>query len=243
MNTSDNVCLIPAKAASTRLPKKNILKIAGKELIYYPIRAAKESGLFGENIVVSTESEEIGRIAEQHGSKVHIRDARLAKDPFGVADVADEFLNKNPEYLVFSNLFILLPTSPMIIADDIVGAFREFSEGGFKYLMSITESDHNSFRSVLLRDRMISPIFEGKIRKKSQELEITYQINGAVTIVDIPDFLRTKDYFSFPLGAYVMPRERSIDIDTEFDYKVAKIMMERSGMQDKKIKKIEKVKE
>lgn len=234
MSISKNVCLIPAKSASTRLLKKNILKIAGKELLYYPIRAAKDAGLFGEHIYVSTESEEISQIAERYGAVAHMRDAKLAHDPFGVADVTLEFLDRNSVYKTFHNITILLPTSPMILAQDVINAFRVYTEGGFKYLMSVAESGHNAFRSVLLKNGEIEPLFTEQIRKKSQELDKTYSINGAVTIMNVEDFLMTKDYFTFPLGAYVMPIERSIDIDTEFDYKLAKIMMESAAIKDGK---------
>jgi CMP-N-acetylneuraminic acid synthetase len=65
-----------------------------------------------------------------------------------------------------------------------------------------------------------------KFLKKSQELEKTYRVNGSVIIIKIKEFLKSKTYYTFPIAAYIMPRERSIDIDTEFDYKLAKILLE-----------------
>lgn len=230
MNISKNICLIPAKAASTRLKKKNILKINGKELIYYPIKAARESGLFGNNIFVSTESQEIKEIALKHGARVHIRDEKLAHDPYGVEDVTLEFLDKNRKYKKYNHIFILLPTAPMILAQDILNAYAIYSDGNYKYLMSVSETEHNALRSVFIRNNQIKPIFPDKILKKSQELEKTYRVNGAVTIMDIEDFLKTKTYYTYPIGAYIMPQERSIDIDTEFDYKLARLIIENKAM-------------
>lgn len=227
MTTSNNICFIPAKSASIRLKKKNILKINGKELIYYPIKAAQESGLFNGEIFLSTESEEIRGIAIKYGAKVpYLRNEKLAHDPYGVNDVTLDFFDKCPAYKEFDNIFILLPTAPMIQSEDIANAFKIYIDGKYKYLMSATETEHNSLRSVFICDQQIEPVFPEMIMKKSQELKNTYRINGAITVMNIKDFLITKSYFSYPLGAYIMPHERSIDIDTEFDYKIAKSMME-----------------
>jgi CMP-N,N'-diacetyllegionaminic acid synthase len=227
MTTFRNVCLIPAKAASTRLKKKNILTIKGKELIYYPIHAARESKLFGEDVFVSTESEEIREIALRYGAKSpYLREERLAHDPFGVADVALDFFEKIPLYKNHDNICILLSTFPMILKEDIERSFEIFMEGNHKCLMSVSETDHNALRSVFVKEKTIRPLFSDKIFKKSQELEKTYRVNGAVAVIDIKEFLESKSYYIFPVAAYVMPRERSIDIDTEFDYRLAKLLME-----------------
>jgi len=227
MTTSKNICLIPAKAASTRLKKKNILTIQGKELIYYPIYAAQESKLFGENIFVSTESEEIREIALRYGAKApYRREERLAHDPCGVVDVTLDFFENIPSYKDHDNICILLPTFPMILKEDIEKSFETFRESNYKFLISVSETDHNALRSVFVRKNTIKPLFSDKILKKSQELEKTYRVNGAVIVMNIKEFLKSKSYYTFPVAAYVMPRERSIDIDTEFDYRLAKLLME-----------------
>ncbi len=227
MNTYKSLCLIPAKASSTRLKKKNILKIDGKELVYYPIKAAQESGLFGKHIYVSTEAEEIRTIALKYGACVpYLRDEKLAHDPYGVVDVVLDFFEKNSGYRSYDNIFVLLPTSPMVIPEDILKAFELYRNGNHKYLMAVTETGHNCLRSVFVKNNQIEPVFADKILKKTQELEKTYRTNAAITIMSVKDFLREKHYFTYPLGAYVMPRERAIDIDTEFDYKLAKLLIE-----------------
>ncbi len=226
MNIYKNVCLIPAKAASSRLKKKNLLKIRGKELIYYPIKAAQQSNLFDSHIWISTESEEIKKVAKKYGANVHLRPEFLAYDPYGVCDVALDFLEANSHYLEFDNLFILLPTSPMILAKDIQNALKIFCEENVKYLMSVTEFEHSAYRAVLVKQRRLIPLFEENMKKKTQELEKTYRVNGAITIVNISDFVISKTYYTFPIAVYIMPRERGIDIDTEFDYILAKLIME-----------------
>jgi CMP-N,N'-diacetyllegionaminic acid synthase len=227
MTAYRNICLIPAKEASTRLKKKNILTIKGKELIYYPIYAAQKSKLFGENIFVSTESEEIREIALSYGAEApYRREERLAHDPCGVVDVALDFFEKIPSCKDYDNVCILLPTFPMIVKEDIERSFEIFREGNHRCLMSVSETEHNALRSIFVREKTIIPLFSDKIVKKSQELEKTYRVNGAVMVLDIKEFLKLQSYYIFPIAAYVMPRERSIDIDTEFDYRLAKLLME-----------------
>lgn len=227
MSIFKNICFIPAKAVSKRLNKKNILPINGKELVYYPIYAAQESRLFGDDIFVSTESEEIKEVALKYGAKVpYMREERLAYDPYGVADVALDFFEKFPFYKEYDNIFILLPTFPMILKEDVERSFEIFKKSNCKCLMSVSETGHNALRSCFIRENTVIPLFSDRIIKQSQELEKTYRINGAVIIVDIKEFLKSKSYFIFPVAAYIMPRERSIDIDTEFDYKLAKMLLE-----------------
>ena len=234
MGTIKNLCLIPAKAASSRLKKKNILKINGKELLYYPIKTAQDSGLFNNDIFVSTESEEIRSIAIKHGARVpYLRDKRLVKDPYGVVDVALDFLKKKHEFKAYNNIFILLPTLPMIIPEDIVKAFEIFKKRNYKCLISVTETEQSAFRSVIIENNEVKPVFPENMLKKSQEVEKTYETNAGIIILDVKDFLVTgKHYFYFirPLGAYILPRERAVDIDTEFEYKLAKLMMETKNI-------------
>jgi CMP-N-acetylneuraminic acid synthetase len=209
------------------LKKKNILKINGKEMLYYSIKSAKESMLFEDHIFVSTESEEIRDVAVRHGAKVpYLRNEKLAHDPYGVVDVALDFLEKNPVYKDYDNIFILLPTAPLTLGEDVLAAYGVYKRMGYKYLMSVAETDHNALSSVFVRDGRIDPIFQDQILKPACQLEKTYRVNGAVTIMNIEDFLITRNYYIFPLGAYVMPKERSVDIDTEFDFRIAKLLIE-----------------
>jgi CMP-N-acetylneuraminic acid synthetase len=222
-----NVCLIPAKGASTRLPMKNILKINDKELIYYGIHAALSSKLFDDEVYVSTELEEIRTVAKKYSAKApYLRDAKLSIDPAGVVEVALDFFQHLPEFKLYDNLFIILPTAPMIEADDLVNAFSVFNRSDAKCLMSVSETEHNAQRALFIRNNSIVPLSEEGMLKKSQELETTYHINGTVTIIDIKTFLEKKTYHLNPTTAYVIPREKSVDIDTKLDYQWAKFLME-----------------
>jgi len=220
-------CFIPAKLASTRLKKKNILKLNDKELLYYPIVAAQESNLFKrEDIIVSSEAKEVRDVATKYGATSFKRDDKLAHDPYGIVDVVLEFLEKSSKYKEYELCFILLPTSPTVKSFDLTKASEIFENTNCKYLMSVNESEHNAQTQVFIKDSFIEPLFKDEIVKKSQELEKTYHINGIVTIVDVKDFLKTKTYFSYPLATYIIGRDRAIDIDTKEDLMLAKLIMD-----------------
>ena len=226
MTTSKALCFIPAKAASTRLKKKNILKLDGKEMIWYPIKNALECGIFDpEDVILSTESEEIKAIAESFGARVpYLRPEKLAHDPYGVVDVALDFLERFPEYKAYDSLCFLSAVAPMMIKEDIVNAYEVYHNTNAKVVMSVTESEHNALRAIYVRNGLVQPVFEEHIFKKSQELEKTYRINGAVIIINIAALLEHKTYFIQPWGAYPMPPLRSVDIDNEEGYLFARFL-------------------
>lgn len=227
MSTFKSFCFIPAKGASKRLKKKNILKLDGKELIYYPIHNAIESGLFDPaDIILSTESEEIKNIAESYGANVpYLRDEKLAHDPYGIIDVVLDFL-ENTKYKTYDAICVLLPTAPMMIKDDILAAHQLYSQGRFGSVMSVTPFEHSPLRSVFLKDGLVDPLFEKMIFKKSQELEPTFRLNGAVAFLNIKQLLKDRIYFLRPWGAIQMPAERSLDIDNEEGYLYAKYLLQ-----------------
>lgn len=222
----DVFCFIPAKGASKRLKKKNIVKILGKELLGYIIEAAKNSNLFNE-IIVSTEDKEVADVAEKFNAKVVKRDEKLSVDPYGVSDVLLDFLEKNLNYKKYKNVMILLPTTPTIEGKDLVLAYDVFKKNNCKALMSVTETKENAFTSVVLENGYIKPIFKDKIFKKSQELQKTYDLNAAITILDIQEFLKQKTYFIFPMCSYILDNKKSVDINTEDDLLYAEFLMKR----------------
>lgn len=209
---------------SSRLKQKNIRKLNGTPLIKYQIDLALKSNLFlKENIIVSTESEKIKKLSEKLGASVpYLRSKKLAKDPNGIVQVVEDFLKKFPRYKSFEKLIILLPTSPLTSIKDLCDAYKTFEDKKLSSLMSVTESQHNAFRSLTLNeDNLIKPIFPVEFDKRSQDIKKTFRVNGAITIVKISKFILKNDYCIDPWGAYIMPKSRSVDIDTHDDFLMA----------------------
>ncbi len=225
--------IIPAKGASTRLARKNILTMQGRSLVQHAYDTAIESGICGD-IMVSTEDEEIALHAKNIGAWLpFLRPFDLAIDPAGVEAVAlyclSELEKKGHQY---QKLIILLPTCPLRNAQDINNADKLFNELRASRLMSVCEYDHSPYSSWININNSVNsqvkPLFEQHIRKKGQQLGKAYRCNGAIHILDIQEFKITKSYTKQPLCSYVMPRERSVDIDTQDDWMYAEWLMSKS---------------
>ncbi len=220
--------LIPAKAASTRLKHKNMRLLAGKPLISWAIDAAKASGL-AANIIVSTEDEQIADYVKTCEVEALIRPEKLAVDPAGVVDVALHALEVlRQQGRSFKTLIILLPTCPFRTAEDIQAAVQLFEEKNGRFLMSVSQYTHTPFAALRINDeQLLNPYFAEYIGKKSQQMPVAYRANGAIHVLDVAAFEEAKSYYAQPLIAYVMPHERSIDIDTEEDLQYAEFLLEK----------------
>ena len=222
-------CFIPAKQNSTRLEKKNQIVLDGFPLYYYPINVAIKSGLFKKDeVVISSDADQILHQASLYGGFTpYKREEKLSKDPAGVYDVIIDFLNRFPEYKQYHYVCILLPTSPLTSSQDIKQAVKMVEDNQFDCLLSVSETPHNAQLALTIRDNLLSPLHPDKIFSKSQELETTYHANGAIHIVNIDKMIKEKSYLFEPIGSYIMPFERSIDIDTKHDLDIVKIILSR----------------
>jgi CMP-N,N'-diacetyllegionaminic acid synthase len=214
--------LIPAKLGSTRLPGKNIRPLGGKALLAWTVDAAKASGAL-DRLVVSTESEQVAQVARACGAEVpFMRPAELARDPAGVVQVALHALETLREAGArFRTVVILLPTCPFRSAQDIRDAFSLYEKNDGQFLMSVSPYPHTPFAAMRLQDGLLAPWFPQYSGKKSQELPDAWRPNGALHILDVAAFEKTRSYYSQPLLGYPMPAERSVDIDTEADWRDA----------------------
>lgn len=216
-------CFIPAKHRSKRLKGKNQLLFDGFPLFYYPIQVAKESGLFKEKeVVLSSDAQEILDQGAEYGAFTpYKRGEELSKDPAGVYDVLIDFLERFPQYKEYKYVCILLPTSPLTSPNDICDAFKVIKDNEFNCLLSVSETPHNAHLAFTIEKNGLIPLFPQKIKLKSQELNSTYHANGAIHIVNVKKAIEAKSYLVNPIGAYEMPFERSIDIDTKQDLMLA----------------------
>jgi len=230
MGTKGVLAIIPAKGGSIRLKKKNIMELVNKPLIAYPIENANRCGLF-ERVIVSTEDPEIAQIAKEYGAEVpFIRPGELARDPATISDVCLHALNSlDKEGKLYDTLVILLSTAPLCRQEDIAEAIDFFKTNNGKFLLSVTACDvppYNALRLDVDGMSLISCFPESEFRHtKSTECPQTYKSNGAIAIVDISAFKSNRSIWGKPLLAYKIPPERSIDIDTEFDLKLARFLI------------------
>jgi CMP-N,N'-diacetyllegionaminic acid synthase len=221
------LCLIPAKGGSTRLARKNVLPLGGRPLLGWTIDAAKTSDRF-DRIIVSTEDEGIVEIARQLGAEVpFLRPMHLARDPAGVVEVALHALTTlRSQGEEFQTLVILLPTCPFRTASDIRDAIALFDANGAHFLMSVSKYEHTPFAALNLVDNLhLEAHFPQYIGKKSQEMPVAFRANGAIHVLDVNAFEEARSYYAQPLIGYEMPWERSIDIDTAHDLRLAESLI------------------
>lgn len=222
-----NIAIIPARCGSKGLPDKNIKMLNGKPLIAYSIEAALTSGCY-DTVMVSTDSEKYAEISRTYGAEVpFLRSELTSSDTASSWDTVLEVLNMYGDLgKEFDTFCLLQPTSPLRSSEDIKAAYKELEKKKAFAVLSMTELDHPLSWCGLLGDKNS---LDGFIQKSSstqrQSQETYYRPNGAIYIVFIPEF--RKDQFLYRDGsyAYIMPKERSVDIDTEFDFKFAEFLM------------------
>lgn len=217
-----NLAIIPARSGSKGLPNKNIKHLDKKPLINYSIEAALQSAVFDE-VMVSTDSEKYAEIAVSAGAKVpFLRSEVNSSDQASSWDVVREILKEYRERMqTYDTVCLLQPTSPLRIADDIVQAYEMYKNKKANAVIGVCEVDHSPLWTNTLTDTLSMDNF---LQKDSilprQKLDLYYRINGAIYIVNTRCVERKKNIFNNSF-AYIMPRERSVDIDTELDFLLA----------------------
>jgi len=229
------LCTICARGGSKGVKNKNIRELAGKPLIIYTIEQAMESGLF-EHIVISTDSDEIAELSQKNSAEVFFRrDAMLASDTAGKLDVIrDAFIRSEQHYQKeFDFLVDLDTTAPLRLVSDIVNAFKQFLENDNGNLITampsrrspyfnLVEIDNNGI--VSLSKKLVSSVV------RRQDAPKSYDMNASIYIWKREVILNEVSLFLANTGLYVMPEERSIDIDSELDFEFVEFMMRKRNV-------------
>lgn len=222
------LALIPARGGSKGLPGKNIKVLAGKPLLAWSIRQARECP-FVDRVIVSTDSRKIAGVARRYGADVpFLRPRHLATDrakTMGAILHALDWLEQNGER--YDLLLLLQPTSPLRASRDIAGVLRTFFARKAAAVVSVTRAEHPPlWTNTLPRDGCMKNFLRPEILGKNrQELPVFYRLNGAVYLADVRYLKKTRTFFGKKTFAYVMPPERSTDIDTETDFRLAEIQL------------------
>lgn len=223
------IAIVPARSGSKGLKDKNIIELCGRPLMWYTIKAAKESGLF-DVVMVSTDSQKYAEVAKQCGAEVpFLRSAEQSKDTSGSWDVVREVLNEyEKKGMSFDYVALLQPTSPLRTSDDICDAMRLIKTGQANTVVSVTDVDHPvqwCFR--MHEDGYIDELANSPYNhSRRQELERYFRENGAIYIVSARKIIeRSYDFYGDKCYGKLMPRERSVDIDSAFDLMLAECIL------------------
>lgn len=216
------VAVIPARGGSKRLPRKNIIPFFGKPMIVHTIEAALETGLF-ERTVVSSEDEEILRIASESGANLDKRSPELATDTATVSQVCRDFLRKEQRSgRSYDILCVLYATAPLRTSGDIKTVVAMVSTGKCESALATTEyalAPNQALR--ITRDNTLQPMWPEVVDLNSKDMPPLCAGNGSTYAVKTESFMKTGSFLGFDTLGHLMPASRSVDINTMEDLELA----------------------
>ncbi|WP_415238423.1 cytidylyltransferase domain-containing protein [Seleniivibrio woodruffii] len=229
---TDVLCTICARGGSKGVLNKNIRELNGKPLIAHTIEQALETKLF-DHVVVSTDSDEIAEAAVRYGAEVFFkRDAELASDTAGKLDVIrDAFVRSEEHYnRTYTYLVDLDATSPLRDVRDIRSAFIQCVCDGNCNLITAMPSRRSPYFNLIEVDEQGRVGLSKRLDKsvvRRQDAPKTYDMNASIYVWTRDCILNSGSVFNGNTGLYVMPEERSIDIDSELDFEFVEFLMRK----------------
>ena len=219
--------LIPARGGSKGIPRKNIKVIAGKPLIAWTIESALKSRLLAA-VVVSTDDVEIGEVARRYGAETpFVRPAELARDDTPGVEPVLHALEALPE---FDAVLLMQPTSPLRTSDDIDDCIRLAETIDASCVVSVTESSQHPYWMYCLdAEQRLQPLIAARQVTRRQELPVVYSANGALYFAHREWLQRQRTFIAADTCGYVMPIERSVDLDSPLDWKLAELLLKEKA--------------
>lgn len=233
MGETKIICTICARGGSKGVVNKNIRPLLGKPLIVYTIDQALKSNLF-DHIVISTDSDEIASISQNSGAEVFFRRSEeLSNDTAGKLDVIRDAFIRSEKYYgkKFDYHIDLDVTSPLRIVDDIRNSFDQFINNNNDNLISATPSRRSPYFNLVEIDVDGKVILSKRLANsivRRQDAPKTFDMNASIYIWKRDIILTQKSIFLQNTGLYIMPEERSLDIDSELDFKIVELLMKEN---------------
>ncbi len=225
-----NLCVILARGGSKGLPGKNIKDFAGKPLIAHSINTAQGSGLF-EHVLVSSDNAQILDVAKHYKADVIRRPDDLATDSATSIDALIHALEAAERTFneAYDNICLLQPTSPLVTAADVEGAYKVFTASGASSVFSVFKphaSPYFNMVEVTNGQVAISKQLPDNITRRQDAPEV-YQLNGAIYFWKKEPLLAERKLMFKDSAIYEMPFERSADIDTQADFEMAEFIYKK----------------
>ena len=220
-----NICLIPARGGSKRIPKKNVREFCGKPMIAHSIEAAKASGIF-DRIMVSTDSEEIAAVAREYGAEIPFRRSAELSDDFATTDAVIQHSLRwcRENGLQVDYACCLYATAPFVQPEYLMQGFELLKSSGATTAFSVTTFAFSIFRSLKINDAGVLEMFwpeHGETR--SQDLPEAYHDAGQFYWLNVERYNKTPVLYAPDAVPVVLPRHLVQDIDTFEDWKRAEL--------------------
>lgn len=217
------LAVVPARGGSKGLPRKNILPLGGLPLIAHSIQHALGSA-YVDACICSTEDEEIAAVARAHGCDVpFLRPAELATDETRGPAVVHDLCRKIARY---DYVVILQPTSPLRLPEDIDRSIELCHRDEAPSVTTVCEVDKNPHWMYHIADNasMEPVIAHQELETRRQDLPTAHVLNGAVYVLRWEDICAGKPWIMPETLAHVMPKDRSVDIDTALDLEFVNLL-------------------
>jgi CMP-N,N'-diacetyllegionaminic acid synthase len=238
MNKPRILAIITARGGSKRIPKKNIKLFNGKPLISWTIDAITQCRDLLHTVVLSTDDAEIGDIGRINGIEVpFMRPGNLSSDDaksLGVVQHATRFIESR-DSVQMDWVLLLQPTSPLRTALDIRNAIQMAMTHQCDSVVAVTEAPiHPIFIKKMDSQGFLQPfcITEPEGTRRQDVEPKAYIRNGSIYLTQRQILMNGNSIFGRQIRPYVMPAERSIDIDSPFDFRVAESIMKIQSLGD-----------
>lgn len=218
-----NIAIIPARGGSKRIPRKNIKPFMGKPIIAYSIEAAMQSELFDE-VMVSTDDEEIAEIARKYGAKVpFMRSAETSNDYAGTADVILEVLKKYKDLgREFDTICCIYSTAPFVTSGKLMEAYSKLTDG-IDFVFTCVAYSYPVQRSLHIVDGKISMVYPEYAASRSQDLEPIYHDAGQFYVAKVESFVQERTFWGKNTVGLVLSELEVQDLDTLTDWTLAEM--------------------
>lgn len=219
------LAVIPARGGSKGIARKNIKPLAGKPLIAWAIESALRSEVL-DAVVISTEDEEIAAVARDWGALVpFLRPSALARDDTPGIDPIMHALEQLPD---FDGVLVLQPTSPLRTTEDIDACIELAQKLQAPSAVSVTKLEKHPFWMYRLdADQRLHALIDAPAVSRRQDLPAVYALNGALYYARADWLRQHRAFVSTETVAYVMPPERSIDLDALLAWEFAELLLKK----------------
>lgn len=218
------LAIITARGGSKRIPRKNIKHFCGKPIMAYSIEAALSSNLFDE-VMVSTDDEEIAQIAMSYGAKVPFKRSEKTSDDFATtADVIIEVLNTYGEMgQTFEEMAVIYPTAPFVTAEKLTLGFKVLNDEQSAMVMPVVPFSFPPMRGVVIENNQLKYRWPEMRNRRSQDLEAIYHDCGQFYCYNVSRFLELGGQIVEAISPIIMKETEVQDIDNLEDWAIAEL--------------------
>lgn len=218
------IAIITARGGSKRIPKKNIKEFCGKPILAYSIQAALDSGLFDE-VMVSTDSEEIAEVARKYGANVPFMRSEKTSDDF--ATTADVLLEVLEEYekrgQIFEYMTCIYPTAPFVTPEKLQQAMKRIQQEQAVMVLPVVAFSYPPQRGYIIENQHLQMKWKENFSKRSQDLEPLYHDCGQFYVYEVERYRQRKGLITDEIVPIIVDDLEVQDIDNESDWKLAEL--------------------